>query len=448
MHRSVLTITACLISTCLSLTAAAHETGDAHHWEIASPDPDRIFLTFIGDPATSRAVTWRTDKSVAQAYAEIAVATPGPAFANTAKRYEATTEPLTLDDNSKPVNQATHFHSVVFEDLRPNTLYAYRVGSGKRWSEWIQFRTASDKPEPFRFLYFGDAQNEVHSKWSRVIRMAHRTAPDAAFAIHAGDLVDKAHADHEWAEWMKAGGHLHAETTGVPVVGNHEYQNLTREGVNKGRHLAIHWRPQFTLPVEESLPEHLHETVYTIAYQGVQVIVLDSANNLEQQTAYLESKLGEGDYRWRVVTFHHPVFAPSRGLKKSNTRDAWKEVLEKMGADLVLQGHDHTYARGHTPRRSADDGQTDGLGAMYVTSVSGPKMYKIDQEGLAKFQELDGLVTAKTARNTQFFQVIDVKDGRLEYRAYTATGELYDAAAIEKDEQGNKKLVAIPLDGG
>ena len=419
---------------CLALPLSAHETGGARHWEIASPDPDRIFLTFLGDPATSRAVTWRTDTSVKQAYAEIAEATPGPKFSDAAKRYDATTESLELGENNKSVNGTTHYHSVVFKDLKPSTLYAYRVGDGKRWSEWIQFRTASNKAEPFRFLYFGDAQNDVHSKWSRVIRMAHRTAPDAAFAIHAGDLVNKAHADNEWAQWMDAGGHLHAETTGVPVTGNHEYS----------KKLAMQWRPQFTLPVEKDLPQELHETVYSFDYQGVQVIVLNSIAKLDEQKAYLEQKLGEGDYRWRVVTFHHPVFAPSRGAKQTNTREHWKAILEKMGADLVLQGHDHTYARGHTPKRSTNGDPTDELSALYVTSVSGPKMYKINQAGIAQFEQQDGLVTTKTAENTQFFQVIDISDGRLEYRAYTATGSLYDAVAIEKDEHGNKRLVEIP----
>ena len=37
-------------------------------------DPDRIILTFHGDPATCRAVTWRTDKSVTKAVAQIAEA--------------------------------------------------------------------------------------------------------------------------------------------------------------------------------------------------------------------------------------------------------------------------------------------------------------------------------------------------------------------------------------
>ena len=47
---------------------------DLHHWEIPSKDPDRIILTFNGDPSTKRAVTWRTDSSVNKAIAQIAPA--------------------------------------------------------------------------------------------------------------------------------------------------------------------------------------------------------------------------------------------------------------------------------------------------------------------------------------------------------------------------------------
>ena len=54
----------------------AHDQHDGlRHWEIPSKDPDRIILTFHGDPSTSRAVTWRTDKTVTKAVAQIAEAT-------------------------------------------------------------------------------------------------------------------------------------------------------------------------------------------------------------------------------------------------------------------------------------------------------------------------------------------------------------------------------------
>ena len=41
-----------------------HDHNGLHHWEIPSKDPDRIILTFHGDPATNRAVTWRTDTTI------------------------------------------------------------------------------------------------------------------------------------------------------------------------------------------------------------------------------------------------------------------------------------------------------------------------------------------------------------------------------------------------
>ena len=48
-----------------------HDYKNLHHWEIPSQDPDRIILTFNGDPSTKRAVTWRTDSSVLSAKAQI-----------------------------------------------------------------------------------------------------------------------------------------------------------------------------------------------------------------------------------------------------------------------------------------------------------------------------------------------------------------------------------------
>ena len=43
---------------------AQHNHNGLNHWEIPSKNPDRIILTFHGDPATSRAVTWRTNNQV------------------------------------------------------------------------------------------------------------------------------------------------------------------------------------------------------------------------------------------------------------------------------------------------------------------------------------------------------------------------------------------------
>jgi len=282
-----------LTSTCTASILLAH-SGELHHtlrhWETASPDPDRIFLSFHGNHATTRAVSWRTDISVTNAFAEIGLAMGEPSFFKASDRFSAQTETVDLNLEKANSQGPVNYHSVVFEGLEPETLYAYRVGDGmERWSEWIQFRTAAKEPKPFRFLYFGDAQNDVLSHWSRTIRMANQIAPDSAFALHAGDLINNAHTDLQWAGWFKAGGFLHSQWSGVPVTGNHEYKNLP--ALTQGRVVSMLWRPQFTLPVEEDLPEKLHETVYTVEYQGLQLIVLNSNEFIEEQTAYLERKL-------------------------------------------------------------------------------------------------------------------------------------------------------------
>ena len=94
-----------------------HESPGLHHWETASPDPDRIFLSFIGDPATSRAVTWRTDTSVASASAQIALATANPKFSDSALTLAAKTELVDLGRHSGNNQGPVNYHSAVFHDL-------------------------------------------------------------------------------------------------------------------------------------------------------------------------------------------------------------------------------------------------------------------------------------------------------------------------------------------
>ena len=162
-------------------------------WE-PSAVPDRIVLSWSNDPSTTMSVTWRTDTSVQQAVAEIAPAEGGPKFIDKRQSIDAASQ--SLETNLGPSLR----HSVTFEELRPATQYLYRVGDGTNWSEWADFQTASAEAVPFSFVYFGDAQNDVKSHWSRGVRRAFRDAPKAAFFLHAGDLINRSENDAEWGE--------------------------------------------------------------------------------------------------------------------------------------------------------------------------------------------------------------------------------------------------------
>ena len=406
-----------------------HEHKGLQHWEIPSKNPDRIILTFLGDPATSRAVTWRTDSTIKNGFSQIAEATVNSNFTENTIRYKAITEPFDLGlykgNNSLKVN----YHSVVFQQLKPDKIYAYRVGDGtKYWSEWIQFKTAKKEYAPTKFVYFGDAQNDILSHWSRVIRMAYQTAPDASFVIHAGDLINSAHSDYEWAQWYKAGGFIHSQWTAIPVVGNHEFRSLINGDERK---LSIQWKPQFTLPVEKELDNKLHETVYTVDYQNIRIIVLNSNGMFEKQTKYIEQQLKTSPAKWNIVTCHHSVFSPAVGRDFKYARKKWKPLFDQYNVDLVLNGHDHTYARGHVPKISITN-ETENIGTIYVTSVSGPKQYDLDKKQIETYSK-EGYQLDKSAEQTQFFQVITVDENKLTYVAYTALGKEYDRAVIKKD---------------
>lgn len=432
-------VVAVLMHSFLPLLAHDSHKG-LHHWEIPSMDPDRIILTFHGDPSTSRAVTWRTDKSIEKAVAQIAEAKVNSKFTDDVDSVDAVTEAFDLGQYKGNSSLIVHYHSVRFQGLMPDTLYVYRVGDGsKHWSEWIQFRTAKSSYAPTQFVYFGDAQNDILDHWSRVIRMAYQTAPNADFAIHAGDLINQAHRDHEWAQWFKAGGFIHSQWTAIPAVGNHEFMPLGRILKGKKR-VSIQWRPQFTLPVEKDLVPELHETVYTVDYQDIRVIVLNSNDHKEQQTKYLEQKLKNCTAKWKIVTCHHSIFSPAKGRNFQFARDHWKPLLDKYNVDLVLNGHDHTYARGHVPVRTRDEKGASELGTVYVTSVSGPKQYALEPKQIKSYKA-DGYESDKTAEQTQFFQVITIEDNTLSYVAYTVMGDEYDRATIQKDfETGSKSF--------
>ena len=407
----------------------------AANWSAPSEHPDHVVLNLPEDPATGISITWRTSPAVDTGYVEIAPATAAPTFWRNGRTLLAQTEVLDATD-IPDAERVSHYHSLTLTDLEPGTLYGYRVGDGRIWSEWFQFRTATRKPSPFSFLYVGDAQNYILELWSRLVREGYRKAPDASFIIHAGDLVNDAHHERQWHEWFTAGGWIHSMLPSLPTPGNHEYQprSLTERRLGV-RSLSVQWQPQFTLPANG--PAGLEETVYYVDYQGTRIISLNSNERPRDQAAWLKAVLADNPNRWTVVTFHHPLYSATGGRDQDELRRFWQPILAEYGVDLVLQGHDHTYARGHerVPEKNLVRGQKarDYAGTVYVVSVSGGKMYNARPDGWKQFGEVE---RDRLAENTQLFQVIEIDTDTLSYAAYTVTGELYDAFDLIKPAAG------------
>jgi hypothetical protein len=388
-----------------------------------TPLPDRVILTWSGDPTRSIDVTWRTDTTTSNPLAEFARA--DSLVGNLRDGVVPHSTPVAGSKVAFKSDLGTcQMNSIRLDGLQPATMYAYRVGDGEHWSEWFQFRTASSSAEPFKFVYFGDAQNAVRSMWSRVIREANQHAPRAAFMLHAGDLINNDNDDAEWGEWFGAGGWLNGMIPTVATPGNHEYDDDDR--------LSRHWRPQFAFPMNG--PSGLEETVYSIDYQGARIISLNSNERIDQQRDWLKAVLSEpGRPKWTIVTFHHPIFSAAEDRDNPGLRAAWRPILEEHGVDLVLQGHDHAYARSGLggPKNVPEGIRRKSSNTVYVVSVSGPKMYGVHESW----------EVSRVASGVQLFQVIHVSRERIRYEARLATGELYDAFTLEKDADGKSTLI-------
>lgn len=387
--------------------------------------PDRIILTWSENPRTTQSVTWRTAADITDSKAQLILAPNTPIYLDSVETFDASAEFLDVD------SVQANYHSVTFRELKPAATYAYRAGNEGTWSEWFQFTTAPEKGTPFSFVYFGDAQNNLKSQWSRIIRQAYSNLPKAAFMLHAGDLINSTQSDSEWGEWNHAGGFINAMIPSVSTPGNHEYDR-EEDGTLV---LDYHWKKQFTFP--ENGPDGFKETVYYFDYSDLRVISLNSQEivldekSMEIQRVWLEKVLAENTQKWIVITFHHPIYSSGTGRDNQEFREAFKPIFDKYKVDLVLQGHDHSYGRGRNLPSGVANQDPAAQGPVYVVSVSGPKMYNLTVD---KWMD-------RAASNTQLYQLITIEGDRLSYGAYTATGDLYDAFDLIKSEGKPKEFI-------
>jgi 3',5'-cyclic AMP phosphodiesterase CpdA len=388
--------------------------------------PERVMLGWVGDPAHTQAITWRTEKLAETPQIEFTIASANPDFIKSATSVSAKSGSLGIG-NGKVV--ATYRANL--EGLKPNTHYLYRAGDGTNWGEWNGFHTANDQPTKFRFIYVGDAQNDIRSRWSRLIQAAYTKAPKSAFIINAGDLVSEGYKDNLWGEWYDSMGFIAANVPSLAVPGNHELEKPA--GTPKGESLPLIWKQQFSYP--QNGPDIPENESYYFDYQGVRFIslnvnMMENEKNfeavkpmIEKEAAWLEGALKDNPNHWTVVFQHQGMFSMAHDRNYVNMREALLLLYDKYGVDLVLQGHDHLYARSQK-LAGGKIVAPDAPGTVYMISVSGPKMYEIDH----RFEPL----MAKVIPNTQMFQVIDVDGDQMRLRAYSSEGDLLDGFQLMK----------------
>ncbi|WP_181407553.1 metallophosphoesterase family protein [Nocardioides sambongensis] len=263
--------------------------------------------------------------------------------------------------------------------------------------------------------------------------------PDAELTVHAGDQINDAGEDAQWGQWFAGMGEHLAQTQTVTTLGNHE---LTIDPT------ASQYRAHYEYPRNGPITQR--ELVWYTDYQDVRFISLNGNAPLggPDQAIWLKRLLADNPNTWTVVTFHQPMFSNTDGRDNIATRTLWLPIFEKYGVDLVLQGHDHTYARGHLADNERPDGSV--VGPVYTVAVSGSKYYE-PSDGTNNWTANDATRVVSHG-DTSTFQAITVSDDTLTYRAVVGAvgenstapggvGSTLDAFTIRRKADGTKRVV-------
>ena len=378
----------------------------------STPQPDHVVLTWSGDPRTTQAMQWRTSLQVTNGWVEY-WPEEIPAGGETASTNRVQARVKVLLDKRLVNDREIAWHTAELTRLRPGSAYRYRVGAGNaaHWTEARAFRTAPEAEAGFCFVYMGDAQTEL-AKWGGLLDQAWHRHPGLAFVLIAGDLVNRGAERDDWDGLLRGGRGVLDQRPLVPVLGNHDCQ---------GGHPSFYLK-QFALP--RNGPSGLEaERAYAFEYGPVLFLVLDSNSDPLKQTAWMEQQLSRTQARWKIVSYHHPLYSSAPRRDQAALRKAWGPLFDHYHVDLALQGHDHAYLRTYPMRdgqRVADASQ----GTVYVVSVSGSKMYEQGAHDYA----------AVAFPKVSTYQYIDVEPGggRLRYRAFDAQGQVRDEFSLSK----------------
>ena len=374
---------------------------------VVSSSPVHVLLTFGDAHPLSRNVSWQADSVLRPSWLELVCLADSDTI-----RVEAQGEVFRSRGG-----QAAYYVARL-RDLQAGTRYAYRAVTGKKASPWYQFHTQSGSTDKVEFLYVGDVQDSIGGEANRFLREALSRHPESEFLVCGGDLAD----GPRQSCWDEAFRDIDSVTQAMPllvVAGNHDY----RKGV-------IQWlERRFPLTFSYFLDAKIADNqVYTLNYGPVQFFLLDSNRELPYlltQRDWLKAQLEQSRARWKIVVLHHPLFSIRSRSRNLIQRWVFNDLLEDYGVDLVLQAHEHAYAR----MTAHEGGQA--VTPVYTVSHCSPKNYEIYEN-----DRYDKSITS-----SRFYQTVRISGDTLTLAAYEVYHHsLCDSLQIIKDKN-NAKII-------
>ncbi|RRJ67915.1 hypothetical protein EHV15_33560 [Paenibacillus oralis] len=328
--------------------------------EAPASEVSKVAVTFHGDPKTSKGFVWYTPIASARSDLQIVERTAATPDFDQALSFTGHTQ---VSSNSP----TEHVHKAEATGLKPDTAYYFRVGDQTLdiWSDVGTFETAPEGGA-FTFIDLADTQAQEEDQAvlsSQTLTKALATVPDAKFVVHNGDFVENGHAEGEWNQLLGYSQESLLNTTIVPAAGNHEPYNSA---------FFEHFNVE---PAENS--DTTTGAYYSYDYSNVHFIVL---NTNENSTEYADMSLHQVEWlkqdvekaraagaEWIIVNMHIGPYTISNHATDSDVigenglRNKIAPLMAELKIDLVLQGHDHIYARTKPIKRDGTAADTDKI---------------------------------------------------------------------------------------
>ena len=360
--------------------------------------PGHVLLTFGDENELSRNVSWQCDTVIQPSCLELA--DPG----------EGDTTSIDAQGEVFESRKGKAAYYVArLRQLKPGHQYRYRVITGSKASPWYTFRTRNSEAGKFSFMFVGDVQDTIGGVANQLLMQAWAHHPEVEFLVCGGDLTERP-ANQYWAETFRTLDSIGQSMPLLNVTGNHDYF----KGVI--RRLERRFPLVFSYFLDSKVEDNM---VYTLNYGDVQLFVLDSNRkffHLSTQRQWLEDQLQQSKAKWKILVLHHPLYS----IKGSNNliqRWMFDDLVRQYGVDLVLQGHEHAYARwiGGVYKNGAP------AVPVYTISHCSPKNYRINfDERFDKF----GI-------SSRYYQTVSASGDTLTMATYDAnTHALYDSLMV------------------
>lgn len=365
----------------------------------------KVTVTFYGDTRTEKAFTWYTKDDIARSDLQVAPYTAEGADFSRAVTFSGSSGASGSRDGEL-------WHKAVAKDLQPGTKYAFRVGdqSLARWSRPGTFETAGEGPFTFVCLTDTQAGNLSQSRISAdTISAALKLAQDCKFILHSGDVVDTGAKEEEWDWMLKSCEDSLMNMTIAPVAGNHE----RAAGV---------FDEHFNLNAPAGA-DRSRGVYYSFTYGSVHFVNLNTNETSDEyaalstaQAEWLKSDIAKARQNGAariVINLHKGMYNMGAYAKaadvtgKTGQRTKLAPLLEELGADLVLQGHDHFACRTQPLR----GGKVDPYGTTYLNcNAAGVKVYKRDTSLSESYLSLFAYYNKKTPEYGRYqnFAIITV----------------------------------------